>query len=116
MAGVMKEGFSRWDAAEYIESPEDATMFLEARIEEDPGDGSVVRAGLRAIARAQNITRLAEASELTRPGLYKALSTEGNPSFATILKITRALGFRFRVEPIDRVEQVAALDEVQIED
>ena len=113
----MKEGFSRWDAAEeLIHHPEEMGLYLEACIEEDPGDGSVVRAALRDIARAQNISKLAEASQLTRPGVYKALSKEGNPSFATILKITRALGFRFRVELIDRVEQVAALEEVQIED
>ena len=34
---------------------------------------------------------------MTREGLYKALSKDGNPSFATIAKITRALGMRLHI-------------------
>ena len=54
-----------------------------------PGDGSLIRAALNDIARAQNMSQLAREIGMTREGLYKALS---NPSFATVLRITRALG------------------------
>lgn len=69
-------------------------IYLEACAEEDPGDGSLVRAALNDIARARNFSTLARDAWMTREGLYKALSKDGNPSFATIAKITRALGTR----------------------
>jgi len=66
-------------------------MYLDACLEEDPGDGSVVRAALNDIARAQGMTQLAKATGITREGLYKALSPTGNPEFSTILKVIKAL-------------------------
>ncbi len=98
----MAETFSRWDAADYIGTPEDAGLLLEAAIDEDPGDGSVIRAALSAIARAQNRSSLARDAGLDRSGLYKALSEDGNPSLATILKIVRALGLKLRIEQAGR--------------
>lgn len=95
----MAETISRWDAASYIGTPEDAGLFLEAAIDEDPGDGSVIRAALSAIARAQNMSALARDAGLDRSGIYKALSEDGNPSLATILKVTRALGLKLRIVP-----------------
>ena len=93
----MTETFSKWDAADYIESEEDARLYLEAALEEDPGDGSLLRAALSDIARARNMSQLARDIGMTREGLYKALSEKGNPSFATVMKITRALGMRLRI-------------------
>ena len=34
---------------------------------------------------------------MTREGLYKALSESGNPSFATVMRITRAFGMQLRI-------------------
>ncbi len=34
---------------------------------------------------------------MSREGLYKALSADGNPSFATVMRITRALGMQVRI-------------------
>ncbi len=65
--------------------------YLDACLEEDPGDGSVVRAALNDIARAQGMTQLARETGISREGLYKALSPSGNPEFATVLKIIKAL-------------------------
>ena len=92
----MIETFTRWDAAEHLHSKEDARLYLEACAEEDPGDGSLVRAALNDIARAQNMSRLARDAGMTREGLYKALSENGNPTFATVMRITRALGMQLR--------------------
>ena len=61
------------------------------------GDGSLIRAGLAEIARAGNMSRLARDAGLSREGLYKALSKDGNPSFATVTRIVRALGLRLRI-------------------
>ena len=93
----MAETFTRWDAADHLRSAEDIRLYLEACAEEDPGDGSLIRAALNDIARAQNMSRLAREIGMTREGLYKALSENGNPSFATVMRITRALGMHLRI-------------------
>lgn len=90
----MAEKFSRWDVADYLDSEEDMALYLDACLEEDPGDGSLIRAALGDIARARGMTQLAHDTGLTREGLYKALSAEGNPSFSTIIKVIRALGVK----------------------
>ncbi len=93
----MAETFSRWDAADHLQSKEDVRLYLEACVEEDPGDGSLIRAALNDIARARNMSQLARDIGMTREGLYKALSESGNPSFATVMRITRALGMQVRI-------------------
>ncbi|MCY4376473.1 MAG: putative addiction module antidote protein [Spirochaetaceae bacterium] len=93
----MAETFSRWEVTEHLRTKEDARLYLEACAEEDPGDGSLIRAALNDIARAQNVSQLARDIGMTREGIYKALSDNGNPTFATIMRITRALGMRVRI-------------------
>ena len=89
--------FTRWDATSHLRTSEDARLYLEAAAEEDLGDGSLIRAALSDIARAGNMSQLARETGMTREGLYKALSDDGNPSFTTISKIIRTLGMRLRV-------------------
>ena len=93
----MPETFTKWDAAEHLRTKEDVRLYLEACAEEDPGDGSLIRAALNDIARAQNMSLLARDVGMSREGLYKALSENGNPSFATVMRITRALGMKLRL-------------------
>jgi probable addiction module antidote protein len=93
----MPETFTRWDAAEHLRTKEDVRLYLEACAEEDPGDGSLIRAALNDIARAQNMSLLARDVGMSREGLYKALSEKGNPSFATVMRIMRALGMQLRI-------------------
>ena len=76
----MSETFTVWDAAEHLRTPEDARLYLEACAEEDPGDGSLIRAALNDVARSGNMSRLARAAGMSREGLYKALSENGNPA------------------------------------
>ena len=65
--------------------------------EEGPGDGSLIRAALNDVARSGNMSRLARETGMSREGLYKALSKNGNPSFATVIRIARALGMHVRI-------------------
>ncbi len=97
--GVIKkaESFSRFDAADYLHSPEDIRAYLEAAAED--GDPSVVAAALGAVARAQNMSKLARDIGMTREGLYKALSPGGNPSFGTVSKVAQALGLEILFRP-----------------
>jgi probable addiction module antidote protein len=88
----MTEKFSRWDAADDLESDDDIEAYFAICVEEDPGDGSMIRRGLGTIARVRSMTQLARDTGLARESLYKALSAEGNPEFATIMKVIKALG------------------------
>ena len=90
----MTEKFSRWDSADYLKTDDDIALYFEICIEEDPGDGSLIRSALGAISRARGMTQLARDTGMSRDGLYTAFSKEGNPSFATVLKVTHALGLK----------------------
>ena len=93
----MTEPFTRWDVTEHLRDAEDDRLYLEAAFEEDLGDGGLIRAALSDIARARNMSQLAREVGMTREGLYKALSENGNPSFTTMMKIIHALEMRLRV-------------------
>lgn len=88
----MTEKFSRWDPADDLQSNEDAAAYFAICVEEDPGDGSLIRQALGTIARARSMTQLARDTGLARESLYKALSADGNPEFATVMKVIKALG------------------------
>ncbi len=91
---------TRWDSAEYLKTEEDMQLYLEACIEEAGDDPSFIIHALGVIARAKNMSQLARDTGLSREGLYKALSPEGNPTFSTIAKVTKALGFKLSVATI----------------
>ena len=88
--------FTHFDAAEYLCSPREMALFLDACFEEDPGDGSLIRTALNDIARARGMTHIARETGLGRESLYKALSEKGNPEFMTIMKVVKALGLKLR--------------------
>lgn len=90
----MAEKFSRWDVVDELKTDEDMALYLDACVEEDPGDGSLIRAALGDIARAKGMSQLARDTGLAREGLYKALSADGNPEFSTIMKVIKALGLK----------------------
>ena len=83
-----------WDAADHLETKEDIALYLEAAFED--GDPALIAAALGDAARARGMTKVAAETGLGRESLYKALSPEGNPGFATVLKVMRALGLRLR--------------------
>ena len=87
----------QWDAAEHLETEEDMAAYLEAALED--GDPALVAGVLGDIARAKGMTEIAREAGLGRESLYKALSPEGNPEFATVLKVVRALGLRLHARP-----------------
>lgn len=87
-----------WDSAEHLNTDEEIQAYLEACLEEAGDDPALLLQGLGVIARAKNMSQLARDTGLTREGLYKALSPEGNLSFATVAKVTKALGFKLSIE------------------
>src|SRR3954451_6730624 len=93
----MAENFRRFDAADCLDTPEDIQAYLDAAAED--GDPAALAAALGAVARARNMAQLARDTGMTREGLYKALSPGGNPAFATVAKVARALGYELTLRP-----------------
>lgn len=102
MEGVktMGETFSRYDSAEYLKTEEDIAAYIEAAMDEGGEDPAFIAHALGVVARARNMSQLARDTGMTREGLYKALSGEGNPSFATVVKVARVLGFKVSLQPL----------------
>jgi probable addiction module antidote protein len=94
-----KETYTRWDPADNLKSEEDIQAYLIACFEEAPDDAAYIAAALGDVARARGMTKLAKLTGLTRMGLYKALSKDGNPSLDTVLKVLHALGLRLTAKP-----------------
>ena len=91
---MIKTEFTEYDSADYLTSLDRIAAYLEAVIEEAGDDPTFVAQALGTIARSQNFSELAREVGMSREGLYKALSTDGNPSFATIMKVAKALGLK----------------------
>lgn len=81
-----------YDSAEFLETEEDMAVYLEACLEEN--DPALIAHALGVITRIKGMTQLSRETEITREGLYRALSKDGNPEFATVLKVFNALGLR----------------------
>ena len=88
-----------YDAAAYLKTEADCALYLQAVIDEADGDPVMVVTALGEIARARGMMQLARETGLSREGLYKALSPGGNPSFATVMKVCKALGMNLHAEP-----------------
>ena len=89
----------QWDAADYLETPQDIAHYLEVVFEE--GDSSLIAAALGDVARSKGMTVIATETGLGRESLYKALSPEGNPGFSYVLSVLKALGLRLRPVELD---------------
>ena len=84
-----------WDVVDHLKTDADIAHYLEAVFED--GDPALVAAALGDIARVKGMSQVARDAGLGRESLYKALSAEGNPEFATVLKVIRALGLKLKV-------------------
>lgn len=94
----LKPKTSTYDVAEHLRTPEEMAAYLDAWLEEAPDDVSGIARALGDIARAKGMSQVAKDAGLSRESLYRALSQDGNPSFATILKVARALGVKFHAQ------------------
>ena len=93
----MAVNVTTWDASEYLETEEDIAAYLNAVIEE--GDPTLLQAALGDVAKARGMTSIARDAGVSRESLYKSLSANGNPSFQTISKVSRALGLQMSFTP-----------------
>lgn len=94
MAIKLKE----YDIAEHLNSEEEIQLYLNEILEE--GDPALILSALGDIAKARNMSQLAKEVGMSREGLYKALSGQGNPTFTTIIKIVNSLGLKLQFKSI----------------
>lgn len=94
-----KIAFSRYASADCLKSEEDIARYLEAVMDEGGDDPAFIAHAFGVVARARNMSQLARDAGMTRQGLYKALSGESEPSFATVIKIATALGLKLSFHP-----------------
>jgi probable addiction module antidote protein len=95
----MAEKFARYDSADYLRTEEDIAAYLEAAMDEGQDDPAYVARALGVVARARNMTALAQEVGMSRVGLNKALSGEGNPTLSTVMKVAKALGLKVTIQP-----------------
>ena len=95
----VKTKTSAYDVAEHLRTPEEMAAYLDAWLDEAPDDAAGIARALGDIARAKGMSQVAKDAGLSRESLYRALAQGGNPSFATVLKVARALGVRLHAQP-----------------
>ncbi len=94
------EKYKPFDVADYLEDLDDVAGYLEIALEASTEDPTAVPRALGVIARSRNMSELARRIGMSRDGLYKALSGDGNPTWSTLVKVTNALGLRFELHSV----------------
>ena len=79
-----------------LTDPAEAEAYLNAAIEDSP---EAFLKALRNVAQANQMASIAKQSGVTRESLYRSLSEQGNPTFATLSSVLKALGLTLRIAP-----------------
>jgi probable addiction module antidote protein len=87
-----------YDVADQLRTPREMAAYLDAWLTEAPDDAAGIARALGDIARAKGMSKVARETGLSRESLYKALSEDGNPSLATVLKVAKALGLQLHAK------------------
>ena len=96
---MAKTKTTKYDVAEYLNTPEEMAAYLEACLEEANNEAAFVAKALGNIALSKGMTEVARDAGVSRESLYKALSGERTPNFDTILKVSKALGLELHAVP-----------------
>jgi probable addiction module antidote protein len=85
----------KWDAVEYLDSPEMIREYLKVSFEE--GDTEQLMLAIGQVAKAQGLSEIARKANLSRQNLYNALAQGSSPQFETIRKVVEALGCKLGI-------------------
>lgn len=96
----MNETYQRFDAADYLDDFDDLAGYLQIALAESGDDPTAVPRALGVIARSGNMSELARRVGMSRDGLYKALSDQGNPTWSTVFKVSEALGLKLSFQAV----------------
>jgi len=88
-----------WDAANFLDDAEMIADYLDVTLED--GDPALIAKALGSIARSKGMTEIAKKTGITREGLYKALSADGDPKLSTFIGVLKSLGLRLSVKPLE---------------
>ena len=91
-----------WDAADFLDDTEMIADYLEVTLED--GDPALIAKALGSIARSKGMTEIAKKTGITREGLYKALSGDGDPKLSTFLGVIKSLGLKITVKPAQEAD------------
>lgn len=97
MASKKTTKTTRFDSATYLDSPDAIAAYLEEAA--GSNDAAFIAHALGTIARTRGMSRVAAKAGLSRESLYKALRADGNPEFATVMRVMQALGLKLSVTP-----------------
>jgi probable addiction module antidote protein len=89
-----------FDPAEYLDDSESIAAYMSEALESE--DPAFIADALGVVARARGMSEVAREAGVSRESLYRALSTDGNPEFATVLRVVRALGLRLSATPVQQ--------------
>lgn len=95
--------FTEVEESYFREHPEEIDGYLTIIFDEYARDGDVgaLLSSLRVLSRVKGVSKIAEETGMSRKGIQKALSEEGNPEFATINSIMHALGYKLIPEKLE---------------
>ncbi len=95
--------FTDVEESYFREHPEEIDDYIDILFEEyaKDGDAGALLSSLRVLGRVKGLTKLAEEAGMSRKGLQKALSEEGNPEFASVNAILHAMGYKLTPKKID---------------
>jgi probable addiction module antidote protein len=90
----------KFDVAKFLGTDQDIALYLSEALE--TGDAAYVAHAFGAVARTRGVAKVARQTGLGRESLYKALSGQGNPELATVLRVAKALGIALAAKPVGR--------------
>lgn len=87
--------FDEYKEEYFRQHPEELDDFLTIIFEEyaQDGDTASLLTSLRTVSRVKGLSCIAEETGISRNGIQKALSENGNPRFESINAIIHALGY-----------------------
>ena len=95
-----------FDAAEFLTDAKSQAELLADTFES--GHAGYITNALGIVARARGMSTVSRDTEVSRMGLYKALSKGGNPQLTTLLAIVKALGFQLSIKMLDTPNTAAS--------
>jgi len=95
--------FSDVEESYFRDHPEEMDEYIILMFEEyaKDGDTGALLSSLRVLSRIKGVTKIAEETGLSRKGIQKALSDDGNPKFASVNAIIHAMGYRLSPQKLE---------------
>lgn len=89
--------------------PEEVDDYITVLFDEyaESGDTTALLSSLRVVSRVKGVSRVAEDSGLSRKGVQKALSENGNPQFSSVNAIMHAMGYRLTPQKLPTENQAS---------